>query len=189
MNISPGEAEESLAAIQHISQKTRQSITNSSAYVFLIITGSVWLIGFLATQFLAGPVVAYIWIGVSLLGSALSIPLGNRQARRLRSPGLNPTARRAVTFWLLLMLYAAAAIAIAHPTDGRQVTMFIVLFLMLGQLSMGMLLSFSATWWALPITALALLGYYLLPGFFYLWMGLLVGGGMIVLGLYIHYRW
>ena len=67
--------------------------------------------------------------------------------------------------------------------------MFIILFIMIGQLSMGLLLSFSSTWWALPITALALVGYFLLPNFFYLWMGILVGGGMILLGLYIRMRW
>ena len=64
-----------------------------------------------------------------------------------------------------------------------------VLFMMIGQLSMGLLLSYSAVWWALPVTALALIGYFLLPGIFYLWMGLLVGGGMIALGIYIRARW
>ena len=35
----------------------------------------------------------------------------------------------------------------------------------------------------------SVVGYYLLPEFFYLWMGVLVGGGMIALGLYIRFRW
>jgi hypothetical protein len=39
------------------------------------------------------------------------------------------------------------------------------------------------------ITALALVGYFLLPGIFNLWMAILGGGGMIVLGLYIRSRW
>jgi hypothetical protein len=60
---------------------------------------------------------------------------------------------------------------------------------MLGQLAMGLLFSFSSVWWALPITFLALAGYFLLPGIFYLWMALLGGGGMIILGLYIRFRW
>ena len=67
--------------------------------------------------------------------------------------------------------------------------MFIILFIMLGQLAMGLLFSFSSIWWALPITALALVGYFLLPGIFYLWMAILGGGGMIALGLYIRSRW
>lgn len=189
MNISPNEAEDSLAAIQRIAQKTRQSIASSGASIFLVITGIIWLVGFLSTQFLTGKIVAYIWTGMSLLGSAVAILLGTRMGRRVRSPSVNAPAKRAVIFWLLLIFYGIAAVAIARPTDGKQVTMFVILFTMIGQLAMGLLLSFSSVWWALPITALALVGYFLLPAFFYLWMGVLGGGGMIILGLYIRLRW
>jgi hypothetical protein len=189
MNISPNEAEEALAAIQRVTQKTRRSIASSGAYIFLILTGIIWLVGFLSTQFLTGEIVGYIWIGMSILGSALSIPLGTRMGRRVRGPSTAAYAKRIGIFWLLLVFYGIAAIAIARPTDGKQVTMFIILFIMVGQLAMGLLFSFSSTWWALPITALALVGYFLLPGIFYLWMAILVGGGMIVLGLYIRSRW
>ena len=189
MSISPDEAEEALATIQRMSQKTRHSIASSGAYIFLIITGIIWLVGFMANQFLYGAIVAYIWIGMSLLGSALSILLGTRMGRRVRSPSTTTYAKRIGIFWLFLVFYAIAAIAVAQPADGKQVTMLIILFIMIGQMAMGLMLSFSATWWALPITALALAGYFLLPDFFYLWMAILVGGGMIVLGLYIHSRW
>ena len=189
MNVSPNEAEEALAAIQSMAHKTRQSVASSGAYIFLIITGSIWLVGFLATQFLSGALVAYIWGGMSLLGSLLSVVLGTRMGRRVRSTATPAYIKRIGITWLLVILYCIAAIAIARPTDGKQITMFIILFIMLGQLAMGLLLSFAATWWALPITALALVGYFLLPGIFYLWMAILVGGGMIALGLYIRVRW
>src|SRR5512136_2911079 len=103
MNISPDEAEEALAAIQKVTQKTRRSIASSGAYIFLIITGIVWLVGFLSTQFLTGNIVAYIWVGVSVLGSALSIPLGRRLGKRVRTPSFNEPARRAALFWLFLV--------------------------------------------------------------------------------------
>ncbi len=189
MNISPDEAEEALADIERMTQRARRAFASSGAYIFLIITGIVWLAGFLATQFLSGPVVPAIWIGVSVLGSALSILLGRRVGPRVRGPSASASAKRAGIFWLFLAFYAIAAIAIARPTDGKQVTLFIILFIMLGQTAMGLLLSFSAVWWALPIAALALVGYFLLPGYFYLWMGLLGGGGMIALALYIRSRW
>jgi hypothetical protein len=54
MNLSPNEAEEELAVIQRMIQKTRHSFASSGAYIFLMVTGIVWLIGFLSTQFLAG---------------------------------------------------------------------------------------------------------------------------------------
>ena len=49
--------------------------------------------------------------------------------------------------------------------------------------------SFEMVWWALPVTALMLAAYFFLPGFFYLALAVLGGGGMIALGLYIRVRW
>jgi hypothetical protein len=189
MDISSSEAEEALAAIQIMTEKTRHSIANSGACIFLIITGIVWLVGFLCTQFLSGAIVVYIWIGLSILGSILGTILGIRMGKRIRSPLTAVTAKRIGLFWLLLIVYCIATIAVAWPLEGKQVTVFVVLFIMVGQLAMGLLFSFASVWWALPVTALALIGYFLLPGFFHLWMSILGGGGMIVLGLYIRSRW
>jgi hypothetical protein len=73
MNISPDEAQESLQAIRRITKKTRRSIAGSGAYIFLIITGAIWMIGFLATQFLSGPILVSIWVGTSIAGSILAV--------------------------------------------------------------------------------------------------------------------
>jgi hypothetical protein len=189
MNISPTEAEEELATIQRMMQKTRHSIASSGTSITLIVTGIVWLVGFLSTQFLTGAIVGYIWTGMSILGTVLGIVLGIRMGKRVRSPSATATAKRAGIFWLILVFFCIATIAVTRPTDGKQVTMIIILFIMLGQLAMGLLISFSSTLWTLPITVLALTGYFLLPDFFYLWMGILGGGGMIVFALYIRSRW
>lgn len=190
MNITPNEAEEELAAVQKVMQKTRHSIANSGTTITLIITGIIWLVGYVSMQFLSGKIVISIWIGMSVVGSILAIVLGLRADKRVRGgPSAAPMVKRMGLFWLFLILYAIAAIIIARPTDGRQWTMIIILFFMLGQLAMGLVFSFAAIWWALPITALALVGYFLLPDIFYLWMGVLGGGGMIASGLYIRSRW
>jgi hypothetical protein len=107
----------------------------------------------------------------------------------VRSASTPAYTRRIGLFWGLLILYCMAVLAVVWPVDGKQVTLLIILFIMIGQLAMGLLFSFSATWWALPVTALALAGYFWVPAFFYLWMGVLVGGGMIALGVYIRLRW
>jgi len=189
MNISATEAEETLAAIQTMAQKTRHSIASGGTYITLIVTGIVWLVGFMCTQFLPKEITGYIWAGLSILGTILGTVLGFRMGKRVRSPSTVPMVKRIGLFWLLLVFYGIATIAIARPTDGKQATVFVILFIMLGQLAMGLLFSFSYVWWALPITVLALIGYFLLPGIFYLWMAILGGGGMIVLGLYIRLRW
>ena len=189
MNVSPTEAEEALTAVQTMIQKTRRSIASGGTYITLIITGVIWLVGFLCTQFLRGSTVAYIWIGLSLVGTILATALGIRLGKRVRSPVTAPMVKRVGLFWLSLILYAIATIAIAQPVDGKQTAMLVILFIMLGKLSMGLLFSLASVWWTLPVTALALAGYFLLPDIFYLWMALLGGGGMIAIGLYIRLRW
>jgi len=68
MNISPTEAEEALDAIQTMVQKTRQGISSSGAYNFLIVWGFVWLFGFSASHFAPNQIAGYVWMGSGHLG-------------------------------------------------------------------------------------------------------------------------
>ncbi|MBU2610201.1 MAG: hypothetical protein KJ606_04560 [Chloroflexi bacterium] len=189
MNISPTEAEEALAAVQTMMQKTRRAISSSGAYGFLIVWGAVWLLGFLCSHFLPNEIAGHIWMGLDILGGVLSAIIGIRMGKRVRSPSVATSGKRIGIFWCLLFLYSIATIWVAWPVDGKQVAMFIILFVMVGWLALGLLLSFYSLWPGLVITALALIGYFLLPGIFYLWMAILGGGGMIAMGIYIRYRW
>jgi hypothetical protein len=55
-----------------------------------------------------------------------------RQGKRVRSPSAGTTAKRIGLIWLLLCVYCLAAIAVAWPIDGKQLTVFVVLFVMIG---------------------------------------------------------
>jgi len=189
MNISPSEAEESLAAIHAMVHKTRRAISSSGAYQFLLIWGCVWLVGFLGSQFLPAPIHGWLWLVVDAIGGALSAFVGVRMGRQVRSPTHSRIGKNIGIFWLLLIAYCAATIAVAWPIDGKQASMFIILIVMVGWAAMSLLYSFTSIWVSLAFTAISLAGYFLLPEYFYLWVGLLGGGGMIALGLYIRSRW
>lgn len=189
MDISPTEAEEALAAIHAMARKTRHSIASGGTYITLIVTGVVWLVGFACTQFLDVKIIGFIWTGLAVFGGVVGVVWGARVGWRVRKPAITIAAKRIWIFWALLVFYTMAAIAIAWPLNGKQVTILIVLFTMIGHLSMGQLLSYTAVWWPLPITVLALAGYFFFPEIFFLWMAVLGGGGMILLGHYIRHRW
>jgi hypothetical protein len=189
MNVSPTEAEEALAAIRIVVQRTRRLISSSGAYVFLIIWGVIWLFGFLGSQFLSQKIAGYAWIGLDVLGGILSAIVGIRMRRGVHSTSPITSGKRIAFFWLLLFAFCCTSIAVARPADGKQIAMYIILFTMTGWIAMGLLLSFASIWPSLVITALAAIGYFLLPDIFYLWMAFLGGGGMIGLGLYIRSRW
>lgn len=189
MDISPTEAEESLAAIQNMMQKTRRAISSSGAYNFMILWGAIWLIGFLNSQFLPNKTAGNVWIGLDILGGILSAFIGIRLNRGIRTTAPTTSGKRIAFFWLLLFFYCVAAIGVAWPVDGKQLAMFIILFVTVGWIAMGLLLSFASARWGLAMLALSLVGYFLLPGIFYLWMAFLGGGGMIALGIYVRNRW
>jgi hypothetical protein len=189
MNISPTEAEEALAAIQTVVQKTRRAISSSGGYVFLIVWGVIWLLGFLGSQFLPQDLGGYAWMVLDILGGILSAVLGIRMGRGVRSASPVTTGKRIGLFWWLLFLYVVATVAVAWPTSGKQLSMFIILTVMVGWMAMSLLLSFTSIWPGLILTALALAAYFVFPGLYYLLMAVLGGGGMIALGLYIRSRW
>jgi len=190
-HLSATEAKEALAAIQKMMQKTRRSIASSGAHISLIITGIVWLIGFTCNQFLPDEMLPYVWIPVSILGSILATVLGIRMGKRVRSPSAAAIGKRIGFIWLLLSVYCIAAIAVTWPLEENQLVALVVMFVMVGWLVMGLQLSTFSVWiWqGLVVIALVLVGYFLLPDFFYLWIAILGGGGMIASGLYIRSRW
>jgi hypothetical protein len=189
MHISPSEAEEALAAIDAVMQKTRKSIASSGAYKFLILWGIIWMVGFLSNHFLPEDTASKIWIGLDIAGLVLSGVIGARLNRNVRSASATTTGKRIGWFWLLLFLYCSAVIGVAWPVDTKQLAMFIILIVSIGWMAMGLLLSFASIWWGLALTVTSLIGYFLLPDFFYLWMAFLGGGGMIALGFTIRKRW
>jgi hypothetical protein len=189
MELTPTEAEEALTAIQAMIKKTRRSISSSGAYLFLIVWGFIWLFGFACSQYLAKDIVGQVWAVLNILGGILSIVIGIRMNRGVRSTSSTLSGKRIGLFWLLLWLFCFAAVAVLWPLDPKQLAVIIILFVMVGWIAMGQLLSLMSTSWGLAFTALALIGYFLFPSIFYLWMAILGGGGMIALGFYIRSRW
>jgi hypothetical protein len=189
MQITPNEAEESLAAISFMMQKMRRTAANGGAHYFLILWGMVWFFGFLGSQFLPDKITGYIWLVLDILGGFGSWLIGMLLNRRVRNTSVSVTGRRIGFFWLTLFIYCMLTVWIAMPLNGKQLAMFIIIFVMVGWIAMGLLLSFSVGRFALFITAVAFAGYFLFPEIFYLWMALLGGGTMIGCGLYIRFRW
>jgi hypothetical protein len=190
MEISPTEAEQALDAIQSMVKKTRRAVASSGSYIFLVVWGVIWLIGFTCSQFLADPLVGKIWAVLNILGAVLSAVIGIRMNRGVRNTSVSPLlGQRLGLFWLLLWLFCAAAIAVIWPPEPKQLAMIIILFVMTGWIAMSLLLSMTSTWWGIAFAALALAAYFLVPDYFYLIMAVLGGGGMIALGFYIRSRW
>ncbi len=185
MNISRDEAQESLNAIHQVSDQTRKSIARGATPLHLILWGIIWFIGFLASHFIHNQIDGWIWIGLVGVGTLISIYIGSRFSQKVRTPGYTHFYFIPAAF----IAYCALIIWVANPSSEQQVSTLIVVFLMFGYVIMGILVERTALWVGLITTALALIGYFLFPAYYNLWMAFLAGGTLTVSGLYIQRRW
>ncbi len=184
MNISPEDAQASLAAIQQTRAQMRKG-AGVNGY-FLIIWGLVWFGGFLTNQFASTTVIGWTWGVLATAGWILSTILGISQGQKMRS-SISP---RISFFWLALCVFAALWFLIFWPFSERQGVLFFATVIMFGGVVSGILSrSASTIYGSLTITVLALAGYYLVPTYFYLWVAVCCGLTMVGIGLYIRLRW
>lgn len=179
------EAQHALDEIRRATEQTRRAVGRSGTGWVFIIWGSVWLVGFLASQFLPGPQAGILWLGLDILGAIATVAVGMRSARQIRTGH----GRRVAALWLTLMVYVGLLVWFAWPLPPDRMTVFMTVGISFGYVFLGIWLSPVLLGTGLGLTALALLGWLLLPAYLGYWMAFLGGGGLIGVGIYILRAW
>lgn len=185
MNITPEEAQTALNDIEDASTKAR-NVVNTWAY-YMLLWGVIWTIGFLATQFKPQSV-TWIWITMVIIGMAGSAILGITQSGRMRpAPGSHVAfiSSRLGIFYGVLYAFAILWLFI-FPLTPLQIGILWITVVMFGSI-------ISGSWINEPlsiivgvgITLISVLGYYLLPQYFWVWAA--VFAGLPLIGLSIYY--
>ena len=184
MNISPEEAQESLAAIQQTRTQMRKLVSLNG--YFLIICGLVWFFGPLANQFLPLAYVGWVWGSLSLIGTILSGFLGYYLGTRARST----FGARVGLFFLTLGGFTGLWLIILQPLSVKQGFLFFLSSIAFGSVVAGILQRIvGSVIGGLSFIALALIGYYLLPAYFFLWVAICCGLSLAGFGLFLRLRW
>ncbi len=191
MNVTPEEAQEALAAIQQTTVKTRRGL---AYYAYQqILWGLLWLVGFLVSQFVQPAMLNWVWIALPILGVIGSALMGISQGRRMR---VTPDSRlafissRVGIFFGSLYGFGIVWFVIFQPLNSLQIALFWITLVMFGYIVAGAWLRISLLIGiGVGVTVMSLLGYYLLPGYFYLWSAVFAGGTLLGSGIYILLRW
>ncbi len=184
-------AHESLAIIDDVMVQTRKAIASTYANPLLILWGIIWVAAFTATHFYLN-YASYIFTALDIVGC-----IGTFIIIRIfhnRSPVRGPISRkgdwRIFWFWILLFAYVFIWLAILAPFNGRQINAVISTAAMFAYIVMGLWFgSYFMVWLGLAVTATTLIGFYLLPHYYCLWMAFTGGGAILCTGLYIRFRW
>jgi hypothetical protein len=193
MDISKDDAQESLNQIQTTIACTRKAIASGQAGNILMLWGLIWIAGFVGTYFFLARV-WQIWFGLGGTGIVATFLIcwrHYRYGRPTKSPASDKLGWRIFWFWTLLYAYLFIWISILRPYNGLQLNAFLCTAIMFAYVVMGLWFKqYFMVWLGLAVTAVTLVGFYLIdPAYYCLWMAPAGGGALLVTGLYISLRW
>jgi len=177
-------AVEDLELIKDAMIRAKEAMASGGAY-YLILWGTIYIIGYLGSQFLADPIASKLWAVIVTLGVLASFFIGSI----LGSKTMSRAGLRVMFFWIFLLLYTPLWLWILKPVDASKASLFITTVAMFGFIVMGLWTDPRLLMTGLFITAVSVLVYHLFPAYIGLLMALLGGGTMVVVGLYILKNW
>lgn len=185
MNVTRDEALTALEAVREIEARTRRAVNLAGGGPILMIWGIVWLLGYLGGAVYPDGRQGLIWAVVNALGLAGTALVVSRLGRRVHDP-IGP---RIGLLWFFLVGYGLLWVWLARPEDSHTIGLMAATIAMFGYVVLGLWIDVIFTWIGLAVTALGLIGYFLLPDLFDIWMAVLGGGALFASGAYIHRRW
>ena len=205
MNVNPEEARDMLGQAEDAGARTRRMIAYGGGDVLFILWGVIWLIGFLGTHvFTSGWLVTGQAVGLATgVSWAVLVTIGVVTSivhERSHMPVRSQAGAAVGIMWWLLYMYVWLWIGLLHPfirVQGHEQSQ--QLFKHMGAIAatipmfayviFGLFFERYMLWIGLVVTALTVLGVYLLQPYFWLWMAVTGGGTLIGAGIYARVRW
>ncbi len=178
------QAMEELKIIRTVMTETRRAVHRGGGGWIFFLWGCIWLVGYCGTQFLPPEAAGWLWGGIDTLGIVGTILIVWRHRRHFSAPfeqalwliWLAVLGHIALLWWLLAL-------------DYRQGSLLLMLTMALAYIVCGLFTNRAVSVAGVAVAAVTVSSYLLLPGLFFLMMGLFGGGTLILLGLWMLYRW
>jgi hypothetical protein len=177
--IDSKEAKEALSEIDEMVGRVRQSRTYDIAGLIMILWGVLVFVGNIAT-WLWPRDGDHIWIAVNVAGV-----LATLATIYFRAHGRSFDVRMLVAYLLFFAFGYFCSTLLGHFTPRQQGTFWPIYFMLFYSMA-GLWFGYAFIAIGVCISALTLIGYYLVAGFSFLpWMAVVNGGGLILGGLWM----
>jgi len=181
MNVSRGEAKQALEDVEQTMKTASRRWDGDDAFPHLMLWGAIWFIYPMWVQL--WPRTLYIPMLLFPLGGIASWLIGTHSRR----PVKNTKDKRFMLIGFILWFFACIWAVLLKPESPEQIYAFGCTVAMFAYVVAGF-------WWGrvfivlgLAVTVFTLVGYYLLPGIFWLWMAFMGGGALMGSGLYLKF--
>ena len=217
-DISPDDAKATLDDLVNVAGRTKRVVARAES-PFFILWGVVWILAFVLDQFMesmapgvwpgllrrvpiaqsvsttvGGIIGGLLWLLIIGTGIVLTILLYRRMHIRAKSD------RPVFAFWILLFLYVNLWLALIMPfvkVSGseesarflRHLTAIAATVPMFAYVVEGLWQEHFMIWIGLAVTGLIVLGLFLVPAYFSLWMAVFGGGLLLGTGLVTRKGW
>ena len=179
--IDSQQASEALADINEMTRRVRQSRIYNFASLMLIMWGALVFAGYLGS-FLWPRYAGYLWIALNLAGVAGSFAIS---AVGYPRTGIRTFDFRMLIAFVLFFAFGFLCTNVLGNFTPRQMGAFWPIYFMLLYIIAGLWMGYAFVAIGLGISALALVGYFFVGGWFDLWMAFVDGGGLMVGGLWM----
>jgi hypothetical protein len=180
MSLSSEQASQALRDVEAISHRSGQLYRYQRFAPMFVLWGVIWLVGFALTHFYPASA-AGIWIPLDVIGIGGCIFLG----RRGKQDASNSTSWRWLASTLAVVVFYIAVLNVFQPSSGEQsavlISLIVALFYFIGGLWIGSRLAVSGV----ALAVLTLVGYYVFPAYFLIWMAAVGGGSLILAGVWL----
>ena len=190
MNVTRDEANQALDEIGRAGNRMSRLSTYAEIAPMILLWGVIWLVANLVTEY-RPEFSPRVWQACILIGSPLTLFFTVRRARRsgarIRQAGGDPKAlgNRFALLGAAALGFIISVLVVIGPLNERQYDAFF-------SLVFAFAYAIGGVWggWRLVVVGAAaaaaiLFGYLELTQHFYLWMGLVGGGSLIVGGLWL----
>ena len=182
MNISRDEAAKALAEVDAAAGQARRLVGYNYASPFFILWGAAWLIADLFTQF--APRLTLVWPITSLTCMALCGVIILVQSIRDRRVG-RPSNWRAGLTAMFGGIFLGCLFLVLWPLHGKQVHSVFGLAYGAAYAVLGLWIGWRLVVLGVIAGALTLFAFYAVDQWYPLFMGVVVGGGMLLGGLWL----
>lgn len=181
--ITPDEAARALQAVAASQAAMRSAIRAHRGHCYLWLWGGIWMVMALLAQLRGLQGLRWFpWLG--LAGFVASVAIGMIQGNRIRLP----VDRRFLWVLLATLLFGLAwGAVLGIPRRAEAVFAFIGLLVAQSYLIAGLWFDSYLLWLGLAVAAAMLVGLFVFPAFFWIWIAVFGGGVLIATGFYVRY--
>lgn len=192
MDLSPGQAAESLKEIERTQRRSAEAHEYAHASPQFILWGLIWMVGYTGSDLLPNygfvGAINWLWFALVVIGAFGSTILSRRRYRDLTPEAI--IKARAIGFRIgmtMLVFYAFlfAVFAVLRPRNPAVSGAFIPLLVAAIYAILGIWSGLRFLYIGIALAALTLGGWFYLSQYFLLWMAAVGGGSLILVGLWL----